>query len=653
MAHEIKISNGTIDVSLLLDADGYSMLANGNVFGVAGKTNTYHTGIGAEGQAITSSSDSNGVWPLKFKVGGADMPAILANLSRLEVLAEMARSYNMFANVDEVYLYIKLDGCTYATIFTIVDIKYSSVALFNFYNMQNDVLTFGDGISIELETFPYGRAESSELLQNYQKNPHFEASITGGGSILADSWTLSGTPTPTLSTTIRVCGSRSQKLVTAASGTEGISAAQATSPTGVSPVVSYAWVYRSTGSDDITLTLTGATSGASTSTYDDATTTRTDTEGNTWKRIEITLSAHTSSETFDVGIERLTGDASEATTFYVDQTYLGFPEAEVIPQAWSSYYRVYQHSLVVTGAVSYIDVVDVGGDVPALMKMEFDTYNVADGTMHAGRCSANGSEIAACTVFADYIGFADVNAIGGASERIDVGDTTVTTVGGSRFTDVSSETRRFRVFAAVRDDYGDSSTDAYRVNVRAKYGDSSQGWTYTENVKFPETNSTHYVWLDLGTIDFSSLKFSGESGIDMFKWLYIEFIRETDPSGGAEYAYLDSILLYPYDDNSMFIAPLYFGSSTYVLSGLTERNDLFYSKYLTTSITNSPYLGRIPQVMPRRFNRFGFLPASYGAGGTVMGTDVTAYANVVIEYKRRTKFLLGNATAYADGPWVT
>jgi len=361
MADIIKITDGTNE--LHLNASDFSMIADGASFGIAEHNNQYHNSPWQEGKYLVRSKMNNRQW--EFSVASeagsdSDVAKLLNELSRFSY---SARRYYQQDDVDKFQLYIQLDGLNNPTYYDIVDISYDGISIFNWFNRSTQDLIFDDGLQIVIETEPIGYGEEITLC-NELGTPHFEKDSNDNG--LADQWNKIGAPTTSIDTTNYICGSQSQKVEFDASSKEGIQS-DAVDVDGGKSIVGYAWVY-SQSSDEITAEIEeydGSTwTSVSTSTYSSASETKTGNNGNTWKRIEISSNISASSTQVRFSVYRDSGDASESSGFFVDQSYLQVGVSK-IPTGWVSSKHLYSYEEPNTeGTVTYLDIQDLAGDYP-------------------------------------------------------------------------------------------------------------------------------------------------------------------------------------------------------------------------------------------------------------------------------------------------
>ena len=643
MADIIKISNSTVEFSLLLEADGFSMLASGNVFGVAETDNTYHEGSGASGSQLVESSVKNAMWPMKLSVGGDNNQDVLDNLSALEVMVRQARRYNTSKDVDQVYLYFKLDGCDVPTYYNVIDIKVAGVSLLDFYNRNMAEIVFSGGLSIEVETDPYGYGDI-EILENFVSVADMEMNITN--ALIADDWTAQGVNgTYSMASAAYLVGTQSQYISAAAAGDCGIqSAVIDCSDYQSDSFIAYAWILVSAGNDVTVKVVDNLSAELATGKYSTATVTVKDFDDNVWSKVSISGSIGAASSTIQLIVTRESGDEGNVTLIYVDKTYLQFVATE--PSAWCSCHKVYQHSDAEAGRSSHIDLIDIPGDAPALSKYQVDANDVGGnyGVQYIALRTDGESNIVGSEGFFNVTDGAYAGAIGDTSKTVEVSSdawgTTIDTVLTGKF---KSDARSLRVFISLRDDQSASSTAGDRVDVRLSYG---FGHTeYTEAVKYPEsTPNTFFHWLDMGTIDLRGEGYGDEDDIAISPSIIIDAKR--DNAVGDSDIDLDYVLFFAADEHGLAVIDPR-GGNDYVISSINNYD----TGYLKSAVAVAPVyarLGAVPKFEPRVFQRVYVLFCHYDGNRQLNNESGPDYwSTVTLSYRARTKFLLG--TMYGAG----
>lgn len=637
MADSIYLFTGTNtsvkEIELTLATDELVLITPGTDMGTPEHNNVWHETEYTDGARLIHHSKKNRQWPMKLLIGteaSATSGDDLSNaLTKLERLIDQARRYDMDdgIGVDRVGLYLRLEGSTSPTYFTVLDMECNGMSLLDeISRMRRDAQA-----SFLLTTRPYGYGVA-ETLKNYLQTPHFQQDVNSDG--LADNWTESGAPTTTIDTDYFLCGSQSQKVVTDGAGTDGVvSDTVDCSDHQEESFAAYAWVYRASG-DDITVDVVGDNSGSlGTATYDAATTEEEDADGNTWYRLEVEGTVGASDSTITLKAERLTGDASEATTFYVDKCYLQF-NVDGIPTAWSSHYIVHQHSECEEGEVNYIDVVDVPGGADALTKYTF--VGGDNSITFIGRRSDRMSSAAGGTFFNAFGNLADANRIGGYYQSAAT-TSSFTGFGSFSLGTARHDGRTFHVFASVYDPNAESATDAERADFRLKYGD-----VYSAEVKTPQLTTAGYQWIDLGTIS-TKMNYGEEAITGLVGQLYLYHKRDS----GNEANRLDAMALFSVDEDASAMGVGYgYGSGVdLVMSSLSEANDdAFYFAWtsLGVLVPATQGIGTVPKLAPGRFQRLYFLfgDLAVNEADKFVSTPVS-YVGITIYYIPRTGYFLG------------
>jgi len=372
----IQISDGTTDIDLILDDDGFEMLAGGAGFGISNHNNLYHESDFLPGQMLVRESAENKIWSFKLAIRGTTDDSIINTIVAFNKMIRQARSYHINGDVAKVYLYIKLSGATHATYYDIIDIQPKGLGLFDYINRNIGEVIFNGGLSVDIITEPFGYGDV-QTLENELNNAHFEVDTNSDG--LANAWTEIGSPVTTLSTSVKFVGSQSQKVVTSDdSSEEGVvhDTVACTTHQGEDFAV-FCWI--STSGDDVDLHIIGddsgtidhvSTGGAIAAVLDTKTV-----DGTAWVKIGVVGTVGASDTTLAFRVERFT--AAAITTFYVDACYLQW--ASSLPSSgWASYKQLINHHDDTFGDINYIDVADIGGDVEAKTRITLITNTGAN-----------------------------------------------------------------------------------------------------------------------------------------------------------------------------------------------------------------------------------------------------------------------------------
>ena len=645
MADQLYLFTGTsydtVEIELALATDSLQALTPGTELGTAGHNNTWSVSPDNLGFRLLDHQKENRIWPVRLLIGNKDAanPAdsMQNAFQKLLRLIKQARRFEMEEDVDPVGLVVLLDGATNKTMFLVKDMEINGISVFDEASR-----TWGNAQStFMMVTEPLGSGEE-ETLENWVKTPHMQEDINADN--LADNWNESDNPVTFLSTSVFLCGSKSQSVLVGPTVTEGIySDTIACTVYQDDDFVSYVWVFRATGSDEITFDVVGDSSGSlGTAEYGAATTTIVGPDGNTWSRLEVTGTVGAADTTITLRVERLIGDATEITRFYVDKAYLQF-EVDTIPTGWCSQRLLYQHSHSDEGAVNYLDTEDILGDEEANTKFTITSSDdLRPGYFYIGRRS-NSREIASTGFFMDVTGDqADAARLGDTYWTI----TPITTIGPIQSSqeipdlDVNGKSGLYRVFLSVMDANGDHATDAERADFTIRYYTSTDAidlpW-----VKFPVATASDYVWLDLGILDISRHQWRNEYGNDITS-LYAAAAKRDSGSSAIR---MDGILFLPVETDAFFVfdAEGLVNSYTLYVNSIDSADDIAYYKATGTKFTSLTSLGRIPRLYAGNFSRTFFL-------GTKSGTDVypgvsfsvpAEYFTVQIKYKPRTTMLFG------------
>ena len=649
MADQLYLFTGTnfltSEITLALDSDNLQALVPGTEMGVPEHTNTWSAAPDNLGFRLLDHQKGNRLWPVRLLIGNKDA-ANPANsmqnaFQKLLRLIKQARRFEMEEDVDPVGLCVLLDGATNRTMFLVKDMEFNGISVLDEPSRiwKNAQATF------MMVTEPLGFGEE-EILENWVKTPHMQEDFDDDH--LADNWNENNNPVTSLSTSVFLCGSQSQSVLVGVTLTEGIySDTIACTAYQEDDFVSYVWVYRQTGSDEITFDVVGNNSGSlGTAEYGAATTTVVGPDGNTWRRLEVIGEVGATDTTITLRIERLVADIHEITRFYVDKAYLQF-EVDTIPTGWCSQRLLYQHSHSAEGAVNYIDTEDILGDEEADTEFIMPKGSVGLHGYYFLSRRSNSREIAATGFFMDVTGDqADVARLGGTYWT----DTPNGTL--SNFQDiqnisslsVNGKSGLYRVFMSAQDANADHATDAERADFGIEYV-TSFSTTYSNIVKFPRVGAGYegrFVWLDLGIVDLSRHHLRHEYANILTSQYYA--VAKRDSSSAA--IKMDGILFMPVETDSLFVLDGQAKDETYIFhaNSISTSEDIAYY-YIAASqfFYNVDSLGRIPRLYPGNFSRTHILGASYftGVPESSMESDPTYYFTVQIKYKPRTTFLFG------------
>jgi len=354
----IKITDGTTDISLILDTAGFEMLASGGDFGISNHDNLYHKSDWLDGEMLVREKTENKTWSFKLAVRGTTDDAIINTIKEFNKMSRQARQYHISRDVAKVYLYIKLAGATHATYYDIIDIQAKGLGLLDYMNRNMGEVVFGDGLSVDIITEPFGYGDV-QILENELPNPHFEEDSNSDGD--PDFWTVTGSPaTGERVTSLSRVGSASVYIL----GTGGLNSDTLTPDTLSMSVVGYAYIYISTYADSVQVGLYNVTD----SSYIDTENADTGIVGS-WQKVSVagTLPSY---KTISLRIEAVNGEVK------IDQTYLQFSDTE--PIGWMSYKQLINHHDDDEGDINYIDVADIGGDVEAKTRITLITNTGAN-----------------------------------------------------------------------------------------------------------------------------------------------------------------------------------------------------------------------------------------------------------------------------------
>jgi hypothetical protein len=649
MADVIQLTDGTTTIDLYYDTSGFQFKSDGNSFGVADHDNVMHSPINRDGEVIVRHRLENKEWPLSLRVSGTSNDNVFDTINALGRIAEQARRYELNDDVDKVYLSMQMDGCTYATYYDVKDILYDEIGVFNYYNVRADELTFDDAFSINVVTHPTGYTDEV-MLCNEVYTAGFMEDYNGDG--LADNWNLVSTPSPySLDTTNYLVGDRSQEL-TCASG-EGIETDSISLPSTLyrgESFRAYVWVYRSSGSAEITAYVIGDVAGTlDSATYSTATITDTDDDSKTWYKLELsgTIGASDNSLTLRV-------TAGGSCTYFVDKAYLQL-DTTYMPSEWMSCAHVVNHynssqyfAAATEGTIPYIDVVGIRGDRPAYPKIiiRADDANTTVRYIKITNAATEGIQNIGSTAdsfYIQYTGTAGSDRSGGSYHGDTVNDssadprvwTKIQTVDASVF-EKEAWVGEVIVFTSIM------TADTRDLLVRGNFKFASED--YEENLS-EVTYIVESAWrlVATGPIIVPNMRENAINGLAALECIF-------PGSGGTGTVNVDFALFAPIADGCMMMD---------TVEALTEAGlraitiDMDRRAAFTTSYTAGPdwsedmtlqgrvqtgLLGREIRLIPERPNKMFVLCTE---ANNVHDID-TGNVKVFIKYEPQTRFLFGD-----------
>ena len=688
MANSIVISDGTTTINLYYNASGFEMKADGNSFGIADHDNVYHTPVDRDGEILVRRRLNNIEWPLALNVMGTDNDDTIDIVNELGRLAEQASRYEENRDVDQVYLQIQLDGCSNWTRFDVKDIMYNEIAILNYQNIREKKLIFDDGFEIEVVTHPIGYGAEVEL-RNELKTPGMDEDHNG--DLLASNWSLiNGDEVATFNTTNYLVGVRSQQLDVGATGDRGIYSDTISFSTLYrgQAFVAYAWVLRVSGTDDITLEVIGDASGSlGTDTYDTATITDTDEDGETWYKLVVSGTIVGADNTVYAKIYRA-GDAGSASAspsasvsvsesasasvslspsataspsasessspsaspsatavaFCVDKAYLQFGHSAA-PTEWMSSRFVSNHyESTAEGVVPYINIYGIRGDKPAYPEI---TVEAADSDTNVQQIRITNSAVKDVHLFDYYLQYtgtddASTTVRSGGSYHTDsiTNSTTAwTTVQGTGMAVLPTWTWIGEVIA-MSPVY---KTDTDDLSVRGNFKFASED--YADN--FAEvlfTTESSWRLVTSGPIVTPNMGYTntvnGQAGLQM---------RYKGAAADGD-AWIDFVLFAPISDGNVLV------QSQYLIDTSNGRNVVINSNtrkayigrttvgagwtiaYQVLGRVTNGIIGKEIRLIPHRCNKM-FVMCT--AANNVHAADEGNVA-LTIKYKPHTRFLLGD-----------
>lgn len=635
-------SNTTIDLAYDTTGAGFQAMASGVKFGITEHAHLWHESEWLEGEMLVRENVKNKRWSMKLALMTNDDPDEISNrLIALNLLAKKARRYWKDRNADRVYLEIQLDGATNWTRYDVFDIEFQAADIFDYYNRQasTDDVIFGDAIEIEIVTEPYGYG-AERSLENKLKNSNFQHDYNSDG--LADGWLLtadSGYPVATLDTGTFLIGSQSQKLVASSStDNEGIIYVGGDTYTRIgysqNNYVASLWVHRESGDDNITLEMIDSLDQVlSSTTYDDATTTREDSNGNTWKLLDastVGLSGASGAVTYH--LRRKT--ASEETTFYVDRGYYESPRTSH-PDAWASYCLLHNHLDNTTiGVTPYLDIVDIPGDQPPTVRYEFWCAQYMK-SFFAGIWKNKGNrEVCAPQVWVDFNTTAAGGRSGDGVDETNV-DTNWTTIATDASFSINNVPGSYMIGAAV---HNADDIDAY---FRAGYTADDAAVTPTYTYSEPQLLDVDTKFKMLLVGPFQTKDYSNAFTAEARQTTILQMKRQAG-SGNAQ---VDFFEYFPVNEKGFIVIKNTQESDQSVTVKLAKDRNLWRASSINTvpspdaiHYDQSEMLGDGLELEPRYAQRLVVSSVGDDSHHELL-TAATIYTQIF--YRPRTEFLLG------------
>ena len=395
----------------------------------------------------------------------------------------------------------------------------SSTSLyFDTFRGEMDVAASPDGmwaarlaenVLVTLPAKPFARGAEVRL-KNLCRNASLDRDANGDGT--PDYWNLAGTATLSLDTAHRKYGIRSVKIVGAAANDSVYSNAITITASTAYAASFQTWVRTGT----LEIRVAGNNSGELASIT---------TTADKWNRGTLTFTTGAADATIYIEFRQ---SGTTNVDAFVDGVYIG--QHATAPAGWCAYRGLVNHTDDDAGDVSYFDVADIPGDVPATCAFGIDDAD-ASGTI---RTSIWGVVEGSYALLFDHIYEAeDISGIGGTTEvdatasggecqRLTTGsgfDVPVIPAGGT-LEQLETYRGRYYVYARVR---ANADGQYFGIKIRAKTGNWWPDWQ--EQVTELSMNSWGLV--KLGTADFPPLDMpDGYPSYTMFVAVYVTEITD-------------------------------------------------------------------------------------------------------------------------------
>jgi hypothetical protein len=375
MAHTFEFTDGNKTIDVVYNAatqKNFAMFYGARIQAQATTIQEHHPDRGQSKLVSAVDVDRTVFFEMDVYQGDDDIDiGVLDNLADLkrwlDGADQQALRYHLHGDCDEIFLKVKPDGVTNATL-------HSCKAGFvddsgAFYTKYQDLTgnRHANTVIVQVKLTPYGQAENAISLKNMLPgSPHFIEDIDADG--IADGWNSHNAEAGelTLNTTNYLVGGQSQKI-DVSSLDEGIRSDSAINPASETDYVGYIWVYLVSGAARLYFLDVGASIYRTNTIISAGNADRTmvDSAGNTWWRIVVSGTDLTAGNDARLYI-RSDGGAAE---LYIDAAYLEIGTT-VVPDAWCSSmeWENRNDKDYASGGIHYVDLWGIPGDAMALME---------------------------------------------------------------------------------------------------------------------------------------------------------------------------------------------------------------------------------------------------------------------------------------------
>jgi hypothetical protein len=382
MSYTMTLRGGERDFSLMYDTSSTVPIAArpSSFVDEAAPRPIWHLPEAEDGNDLVDLTYDDGRWNLTVRVGPATTMALLNET--LAALRRTVRQAHAHAKgepwADEVYIEVVPSSGGTSTYFTVKLVEDRSGGLLSGAQIPSIMLE-NLAIAVTVSAAGYG---DEETLNNALRNGHMLIESATAG--LAAGFSLSGSaPTVSLDTSVFLIGGQAQKLVTDDANTQYLQTPTVGSAAADDYVKGYAWLAVDSPGDAVYLSLYDGSLPQSISdvevTAANAVATK-ESCGKTWHKIVV--SGQLPNDDTFMRVIRSAGNATQATTVYVDGVYLEY-SASAIPAtrvAWADYPQVHNRNDPTAAnpeRVDRLDVWGIPGDMPAWMTLTADTDSTA------------------------------------------------------------------------------------------------------------------------------------------------------------------------------------------------------------------------------------------------------------------------------------
>ena len=618
------------------------------------------------GSDITERVYANRNVSVVLRIHGTSQDNLIANILAVNSLLERAAEYATSGLGSQVKLRRKWEGATNQVDFYVLSGTLALGDEFGTVHSQNT--TFANAVlRLTCEPFAYG---AEETIENYVADPGFEVA----GTALAD-WTSNhtGSGTSARDTSVKKDGNSSLKLVmTSSSSGQVIERYQVLADVDAAEVWSFqCWVRVDALSDCKVVMELDYNTGT------DVETSTTTVNADSFVKLTAnnnTVPGSVTQVTLRIRLEAT--DASATGTVYIDNVIAVL--ASAVPVAWASSRDVANSGADdAQASVNYIDILDVPGDVPALLQVRIleTTAHVEfwAGARHAGRMyddlwlegeDGTGVTIRAIANLTETPGASNSSSDysdGAAREsQLYVSGAGMAAINSAEtwfrhdFTIATPPSGQFRVLigAFAKNGQGDSQTqtlnaDDFQFGVGYTYGafnlldltdPDTASFVGLPSESMGVNTTSNRTIIDIGTVTIPPISTPDNQTPASFVlsiFEHFDYLLITDGNVGQEWEWdIDFVMLLPVDFGANYVSKAS-GSDVILLDSMSDTKGLYLLN--TSDVVQSfpsNQLGRSPEVHPNGTR-------IYMLAQTSSDYTVGAQSTVSINYRPRFLHVMG------------